>query len=91
MIEYKTSAQFRRGYKHIIKGNPELESIFRERLAVFVNNPREPSLGTHKLKGKLNANWAFSLTHKLRVVFSYVRSDFVVLEGIGSHDEVYRQ
>ena len=51
-----------------------------------------PQLKTHKLKGKLAASWACSAGYDLRVSFQFVKhqgADAILLEGIGSHDEVY--
>ncbi|HWF44539.1 MAG TPA: hypothetical protein VG537_07850 [Candidatus Kapabacteria bacterium] len=56
---------------------------------MFIKNPYDPSLDTHKLSGNLKDSMAFSLTRKLRVVFSFVQSDLVVFEDIGTHDDVY--
>jgi mRNA-degrading endonuclease YafQ of YafQ-DinJ toxin-antitoxin module len=89
MIGFGESSSFKRAYKRLIKGKPELESAFRERLTLFVSNPYEPSLNTHKLSGTMKGQWAFSLTFKLRIVFSFTRPDFAMLEDIGSHDQVY--
>jgi mRNA-degrading endonuclease YafQ of YafQ-DinJ toxin-antitoxin module len=89
MIGFGESSSFKRAYKRLIMGNPDLESAFRERLILFVNNPFEPSLNTHKLSGRMKGQSAFSLTFKLRVVFTFTRSDFAMLEDIGTHDQVY--
>jgi hypothetical protein len=51
-----------------------------------------PQLKTHKLKGKLAGSWACSAGHGLRVVFQLVKhkgEEAVLLESIGTHDEVY--
>jgi len=63
------SSGFLRAYKKLISGRPELEALFRERLSLFMVNPFDPKLATHKLKGKLSGSLAFSLNWKLRVVF----------------------
>ncbi|WP_442888533.1 type II toxin-antitoxin system RelE/ParE family toxin [Congregicoccus parvus] len=52
----------------------------------------DPKLKTHKLQGKLAGSWASSGGYDLRVVFSFVKhagSEAILLESIGSHDEVY--
>ena len=89
MIDFAESSSFKRAYKRFIKGNPDLEATFRERLTLFVNNPYEPSLNTHKLGGRMRHQWAFSLTYKLRIVFTFTRPNFAMLEDIGTHDQVY--
>lgn len=54
----------------------------------FAADPRDPLLRTHKLKGELDAYWAFSVDDDLRVLFRWV-GDEVFLVALGSHDEVY--
>jgi hypothetical protein len=56
------------------------------------NSSFYPQLKTHKLKGKLAGSWACSAGYDLRVVFQFVKhkgADAILLEGIGTHDEVY--
>ncbi|WP_417914692.1 type II toxin-antitoxin system YafQ family toxin [Candidatus Electronema sp. JM] len=51
-----------------------------------------PLLRTHKLKGNLEGSWACSVAYDLRIVFSFVDyagSEAILLEAIGTHDEVY--
>ena len=63
-------------------------SMIQAALRRFVANPRDPLLRTHKLKGKLDGYWAFTVEHDLRVVFRW-DGDVAVLTDLGSHDEVY--
>ena len=52
-MEVSFSSSFRRAFKKRIKGKSELESRFWAKVAIFINDPFEPSLRTHKLSGKL--------------------------------------
>jgi mRNA-degrading endonuclease YafQ of YafQ-DinJ toxin-antitoxin module len=68
-----------------------MEVAFQQALTVFVNNPFDNSLKTHKLSGKLKGLLSFSVSYNIRVVFYFTnekpqRSIFV---NIGDHDEVY--
>jgi addiction module RelE/StbE family toxin len=89
MISIDFAKSFKRAFKRIIKNNKISEDVFFEKLEVFVNNPFEPNLRTHKLSGKLKNLWAFSLGYDLRVVFIFEEDDKIVLIDIGTHDEVY--
>lgn len=89
MIRVTESPRFKRAYKHMIKGRPNLEKSFREKMLLFIHDPYDPQLATHKLKGKLKENWAFSVTWQLRIVFSFSEPGIVILEDIGTHDNVY--
>ena len=62
-----------------------------EKLAIllFQNNPQHPSLSTHKLSGALSQLQAFKVEYYLRIIFAWYSSTEVILEDIGTHDEVY--
>ena len=63
-------------------------SMLRAALRRFAAEPQDPLLRTHKLKGELEAYWAFSVDDNLRVVFRW-EGDEAFLVTLGSHDEVY--
>jgi len=55
----------------------------------FTNNPFDQQLKTHKLTGKLQGLWAFSVDYNCRVIFRFLGKNEVLLIDIGGHDEVY--
>ena len=63
-------------------------SMLRAALRRFAANPHDPLLHTHELRGELEAYWAFSVDHDLRVVFRW-EGEKAFLVNLGSHDEVY--
>ncbi len=89
MIEVSFSTSFLRAYKKNIKGQPDLEKIFNEKLQLFITNPFDPKLKTHKLSGKLEDMWSFSITYKIRVIFSFVKPNVALFENFGTHYSVY--
>lgn len=62
--------------------------MLRAALRRFAFDPRDPLLRTHKLKGELDAYWAFSVDDDLRVLFRW-DGDEAFLVNLGSHDQVY--
>jgi len=58
-------------------------------MEVFLTDPFSSQLRTHKLSGKLQGLWAFSIDDDHRVVFEFIDQQRVLLIDIGSHDEVY--
>jgi mRNA-degrading endonuclease YafQ of YafQ-DinJ toxin-antitoxin module len=46
-------------------------------------------LKTHKLSGKLQEFWSFSVDYDERVLFYFMEDGKAVFVDIGSHDEVY--
>lgn len=63
-------------------------SMLRATLRRFAADPRDPLLRTHKLKGDLDAYWAFTVDDDLRVLFRW-DGDEAFLVNLGSHDQVY--
>lgn len=63
-------------------------SMLRAALRRFAVDPQDPLLRTHKLRGELDAYWAFSVDNDLRVLFRW-EGDDAFLVNLGSHDQVY--
>ena len=62
--------------------------MLRAALRRFAADPQDALLHTHKLKGELEAYWAFSVDDNLRVLFRW-EDEEAFLVNLGSHDEVY--
>lgn len=62
------------------------QRIAAEREKVFKKDPFTPTLKTHKLSGRFDEYWAFSITYQDRIIFRFVDSNEVIFFKIGSHD-----
>ncbi|AFZ36406.1 hypothetical protein Sta7437_2886 [Stanieria cyanosphaera PCC 7437] len=89
MIKVSFSSSFKRSFKKRIKSNSELEARFWQKLARFTVNPFDQSLKTHKLSGKLQELWSFTIDYDARVLFYFTEEGNAVFVDIGSHDQVY--
>jgi len=89
MTEIGFSASFKRVFKKKIRGHQELETRFWQKVEIFMQDPFDRILRTHKLSGKLQDLWSFSIGYDLRVVFYFAGENKVVFVDIGKHDEVY--
>ena len=86
------SAAFTRSARRHARKHPNVVTELKLALALLAEDAFHPQLKTHKLKGKLAASWACSAGYDLRVIFQFVKhkgADAILLEGVGSHDEVY--
>jgi addiction module RelE/StbE family toxin len=88
------SSTFIRAFKKLLKKQPDRREEIETTLRLLLDNPFNPKLETHKLKGKLSGAWACSAGYDLRIIFDFVREkdkkeDSIFLIEIGSHDEVY--
>ena len=85
MIIYPTS-KFKKSFEKLpqqIKEKAEIkDKIFRE-------DPFNPILGTHKLKGRLKNYWSYSVDENYRLLFRFLDKDKVIYFNIGTH-EIYK-
>ena len=65
MIEIAFTPAFKRAFKKKIKERPEIENIYWDKLNLFIQNPFDNKLKTHKLSGKLRFLWSFDFTLSL--------------------------
>lgn len=87
------SGTFIRAFKKIIRRNPDFRKEIEAALRLLTEDPFNPMLETHKLKGRLSGVWASSAGYDLRIIFEFVKAgrgknDDIFLIGIGTHDEV---
>ena len=85
---------FRRAFKKLIRNDRDLQARVFDTLGRLVEDPFEPRLKTHRLKGNLEGLWACWVEYDCRIIFLFERDpnateDAIVLVDIGSHDEVY--
>lgn len=77
--------------KKFLKQHPELREKFATILVDLENNPFQPHLCYHHLKGKLKGVQAISITSSFRLTLTLlVTKREIILLDVGSHDEVYR-
>ncbi|MGC8495295.1 MAG: type II toxin-antitoxin system YafQ family toxin [Syntrophobacteraceae bacterium] len=86
------TSSFIRSARRIIRKDPAIAEDIRAALHLLAENAFHPALKTHKLKGKLEGSRACSAGYDLRILFEFVQhegSEAILLEAIGTHQEVY--
>jgi addiction module RelE/StbE family toxin len=83
------SSSFKKAFKIKIKGGKTLEDKFWKKVELFIKNPFDKKLRTHKLSGRLKDLWSFTIEYDLRVIFSFAEKDKIIFVDIGKHEEVY--
>ena len=66
-----------------------IKRLAEERETVFRREPFNPSLNTHKLQGRLNGLWAFSIDYRHRIIFEFANKNLVYFHSVGTH-EIYK-
>ena len=89
MIKIAWDQGFKRIYRKKVKNDAALKQRFWEAIDLFSRSPFHQKLRTHKLSGKLEGLWAFSVSYDCRVIFKFLNGDEVLLVDIGGHEEVY--
>jgi addiction module RelE/StbE family toxin len=89
MVEIFFSNSFKKSFKKTIKNDINLKNKFWDKVNIFINDPFERSLKTHKLSGKLKDLWSFTVEFDIRVIFYFADKSKVVFIDIGTHEEIY--
>ena len=88
MRQLKTNKAFDKKLAKYLKKYPEVLPRLSGALKSLQIDILDPSLNTHKLKGEMKDFYSCSINHSHRICFRY-DDEYVYLETIGSHDEVY--
>jgi len=88
------SSTFLKAYRKFIRKQPDQNNEIEKALRLLAEDPFDPQLQTHKLKGKLSGTWACSAGYDVRIIFEFVKEEGkkgedIFLIEIGTHDEVY--
>jgi len=79
---------FRKHYHKRIELNSSLDKRFEEQYLLFLQNPTDPILKNHELKGDKLGMRSFSITGDIRVVY-YILDYTAYFVDIGTHNQVY--
>lgn len=80
------SERFRKSFSRLPK---QIQKIARKKDKMFRGDAFHPLLKTHKLRGELKDDWAYSVNHEYRVHFYFVDDHTAVYLDIGTH-EIYK-
>lgn len=90
-MKAKLSPLVQKEIVRIKKKNRKLAERIEKQIALFEENPKHPSLRTHKLSGSIDNMWSISITMNIRMVYVLVREGYALFVKIGAHDQVYRK
>ena len=84
-----TDSYIKRAVK-FFKKHPELISQYEKNLKLLEANPKHPSLGLHKLRGKMSELYSVSINISYRICIDFlIDDDKTIPVDIGTHDDVY--
>ena len=79
---YDVSRKFVKSFKRY---NIKTKKKITQKIDVFLEDPYQPALKTHKLTGKWKDYWAFSIEYNVRIMFKFVANDKVEFINFGPH------
>lgn len=90
-MEQKTKIiiPFHRDFAKHIQHFRNKRSTIDKAINTFSFDPLDRRLKTHKLTGKLQNYWSFSIDYHLRILFKFIDNHSVLFIDIGTH-EIYR-
>ncbi len=74
--------------KQAKKLSPAARLQLQERLRLFVQNPLDPSLRNHPLKGRYKQYRSINISGDLRALYLLTEGE-AIFEAVGSHSELY--
>ena len=90
MYQLVWTARFTRTAKKFAQAHPDLRQHLARVLRDLENDPLQPHLRLHPLKGKMQGLHAVSVTYSYRISLTLkVTEKEIILLDIGRHDEVY--
>ena len=91
MYTIVTPRHFLRRAAKLFGQHPELRERFRQVMEMMRADPYQPQLRLHPFRGELDGMHAVSLTYGYRILLILLVTEHeIILQDIGSHDEVYR-
>jgi addiction module RelE/StbE family toxin len=82
-MEIIYSSKFAREYKKLPY---HIKDIAERQEKIFRQNPFDPKLKTHQLKGKLSGFSSFFISYKYRIIFEFSRDKKIVyFHSVGDH------
>ena len=81
-MEISYTSHFEREAKKLL---PTLRPAVKERIGRFLFNPFDPVLKTHKLSGRLEEYWSFSVNFRVRIIFRFIDQGHALFHSIGDH------
>lgn len=93
-MKIKLSLDVTSDFKKLKIKDPKLAAKAEKQLGLFAQNPKYPSLRTHKIIGKIENRWSISITKSIRMIYVVVQGEedeesTAYFVALGTHDQVY--
>lgn len=79
----RLTSKFKKAYQKMPKA---VKSKAEEKEKIFLKNPFDSRLNTHKLHGKYKEYLTFSVVGQYRIMFTFSGKEFIDFINIGTHN-----
>lgn len=79
----------RKFVKQLAKQPDKVQKAFYVRLLLFEQNPYDPLLYHHALRGKLEGFYSINVTGDVRAIYEVVDDRVYLYQMIGTHSQLY--
>jgi len=88
-MKIKTTRQFDKSFKKLPE---QVKKVSEKKIGDFIDDPKNPVLRDHALKGKMKGKRSFSIKDDYRLVYRKTENGEVIFlfMNIGTHSKVYR-
>lgn len=91
MYAVESTERFLKTANKFFRKHPDLRDHFQQLVVDLRNDPFQPGLKLHPLRGAFQGTYAVSLTYSYRITLTLLVSEKeITLLDIGDHDAVYR-
>ncbi|MBU0619246.1 type II toxin-antitoxin system RelE/ParE family toxin [Patescibacteria group bacterium] len=90
MVFVSYAKHFEKEYRNLVKRNPRLKKKIRQKVKLFLQNPKHPSLRIHKVySSKIGEAFSFWIEGDLRILFRWKEKSRIVFYRISNHKQIY--
>lgn len=76
--------------KQLAKQPTKVQKAFYARITIFEENPHEPLLRNHALKGSLKGFYSIRITGDVRAIYEIIGDEVYLYQMIGTHAQLYK-
>lgn len=76
--------------KQLAKQPVKVQKATYLRIRLFEENPYDPLLRNHALRGKLKGMYSINITGDVRAIYEIIDDDTYVYQMVGTHSQLYK-
>ena len=86
MKKIRYSKKFKQQYQKL---SPKLRQKTKDQIALWQDSPRDTSLRTHRLSGKMSHFYSIDITGDVRALYEVIDGEIYLYQMVGTHSQLY--